>query len=97
MKTYDPVGTLLDIYENNILKIDSLLSLTSLFELEYNFLKFSSEFAWTSASFWTNRASKSSYLDTSNGHYGTKQQFIVELGLLALHSDERSSKGIFMM
>ena len=48
-----PVGTLLDIYDNNILKIDSLLSLTSLFDLEYNFLKFLSEFAWTSASFWT--------------------------------------------
>ena len=28
-----PVGTLLDIYDNNILKIDSLLSLTSLFDL----------------------------------------------------------------
>ena len=52
-KTNAPVGTLLDIYDNNILKIDSLLSLTSLFDLEYNFLKFSSEFAWTSASFWT--------------------------------------------
>jgi hypothetical protein len=31
MKTYDPVGTLLDIYENNILNIDYLLSLNSLF------------------------------------------------------------------
>ena len=31
-----PVGTLLDIYDNSILKIDSLLSLTSLFDLEYN-------------------------------------------------------------
>ena len=52
MKTYAPVGTLLDIYENNILKVDSLLSLTSLFDLEYIFLKFSSEFSWTSVSFW---------------------------------------------
>jgi hypothetical protein len=52
-KTNAPVGTLLDIYDNNILKIDSLLSLTSLFNLEYNFLKFSSEFAWTGTSFWT--------------------------------------------
>ena len=50
MKTYAPVGTLLDIYENNILKIDSLLSLTSLFDLEYIFL-FSSEFSWTSVNF----------------------------------------------
>ena len=41
------------IYDNNILKIDSLLNLTSLFDLEYNFLKFSSEFAWTGASVWT--------------------------------------------
>ena len=40
-------------YDNNILKIDSRLSLTSLFDLEYNFLKFSSEFTWTGASFWT--------------------------------------------
>jgi hypothetical protein len=40
------------IYDN-IPKIDSLLSLTSLFDLEFNFLKLSSEFAWTSASFWT--------------------------------------------
>ena len=52
MKTYDPVGTLLDIYENNILKMYSLLSLTSLFDLEYIFLKFSSELSWTSVSFW---------------------------------------------
>ena len=52
MKTYAPGGTLLDIYENNILKIDSLLRLTSLLDLEYIFLKFSCELSWTSVSFW---------------------------------------------
>ena len=33
MKTNDPVGTLLDIYDYNILKIDYALSLTSFFDL----------------------------------------------------------------
>ena len=91
LKTYDPVGMLL--YENNILKIDSLLSLTSLFDLEYIFLKFSCELSWTSVSFWArelkvvaNAANWTLVLDIME-----KKRF-VELGLLALHSDERSSK-----
>ena len=59
------------------------------------FWKFSCELSWTSSQFlgtWAECDSKCSYLDTSIGHYGTKHRFIVELGLLALHSDERSSK-----
>ena len=52
MKTNDPVGTLLDIYDIFILKIDSLLSLTSLFDLEYIFWKFSCEYPGPAVSFW---------------------------------------------
>ena len=42
----------MDIYENNILKIESLLSLTSLYDLEYIFWKCSCELSWTRVSFW---------------------------------------------
>jgi hypothetical protein len=36
----------------------------------------------------TKRANKSSYLDINKGHYRTNQAFIVELGILGVHSDE---------
>ena len=85
---------LLDIYHNNILKIDSLLSLTSLFDLLYNLLKFVRVplHLRERLDMCTKHASKSSYLDISNGHYRTKQRFIVELGFLALHSDEDNQR-----
>ena len=86
---------LLDIYDNSILKIDSLLSLTSLFDLEYNFLKFSSEFAWTSASFWTcelNVLAKVAYWTLVMDIMEQNNDLLQQLGFLALHSDERSSK-----
>ena len=40
----------------------------------------------------TKRANKSSYLDINDGHYRTKQTFIVELGFLGVHSDEDHQK-----
>ena len=71
--------------------IDSILSLTSFFDLQYNFFKFSSDVRLDlheSLDLCNKRANKSSYLDLNNGHYRTKQTFIVELGFLGVHSDE---------
>ena len=79
------------IYDNNILKIDSKLSLTGFFDLLYNFFKFSSDVRLDlheRFDLCTKCANKSSYLNINNGHYRTNQTFIVELGFLGVHSDE---------
>ena len=38
--------------------------------------------------YWTEHANKRSYFDINDGHYRTKQTFIVELGFPGVHSDE---------
>ena len=94
MKTNDPVGTLLDTYDYNILMIDSVVSLTSFFDLEYTFRKFSCKLSWTRSQFfgtWAESDSKCFYLDTVF-EIMEQNKIVVELGLLGLHSDERSSK-----
>ena len=59
-----------------------------------SFGSFHSKLSWTRSHFlgiWAESGSKCCYLDTRIEHYETKQ-FIVELGLLALHCDGISSK-----
>ena len=83
------------IYDKNILKIDSILSLKSFYDLQYNFLNFSSNVRldlYERLDMCTKSPNKSSYLDINNGHYRTNQTFIVELGFLGVHSDEDHQK-----
>ena len=52
-------------------------------------------FLWTrfvTLDLFTKRANKSNYLDINDGHYRTKQTFIVEVGVLGVHSDENQQK-----
>ena len=81
----------MNIYVKNILKIDSIISLTGFYGLLYNFWNFSSDVLLdlhARLDLLTKRPNKRIYLGINDGHYRTNQAFIVDLGFMGVHSDE---------